>query len=84
MAKKYVDVSLAPLFLNENGCKMIKQMPAADVQEVIKCKDCKHCLKDFTWREAHLCMISSFARSVKLDDYCSYGAVKDGGNNDSR
>lgn len=34
MSSKYVDVSLAPLYLNEVGCKMIQRMPLADVQEV--------------------------------------------------
>lgn len=34
MDKKYVDVSLAPYYLNDIACEQIKIMPPADVQEV--------------------------------------------------
>ena len=34
MAKKYIDVSLAPIYLNSEACEQIKYMPEADVQEV--------------------------------------------------
>lgn len=45
-----------------------------DAVEVVRCKDCKHCLKDNSERAMHLCVKSRLARSnVKLDDYCSYG-----------
>ena len=49
-------------------------IPAADVVEVVRCKDCKHLLQDLSEREAHLCMRNRFERvGVSLDDFCSYG-----------
>lgn len=56
-------------------------LPAADVQEVVRCKDCKHLLKDLSEREAHLCVRTPLANSVTLDSYCSYGERKDGESN---
>ena len=40
MAKKYIDVSLAPIYFNSEACEQIKYMPTSDVQEVIRCKNC--------------------------------------------
>lgn len=49
-------------------------LKVADVQEVVRCKDCKHLLQDLSEREAHLCMRNRFERvGVNLDDFCSYG-----------
>lgn len=57
----------------ESGVKvldMIKQEPAADVVEVVRCKDCKHrnpngwkCLRDNLWHN--------------MTDFCSYGERKE-------
>lgn len=50
--------------------KAIAQTPAADVVEVVRCKDCVHknpccfkCLRDNLWHDT--------------DDYCSYGKRKE-------
>ncbi len=50
--------------------KDVKSIPAADVVEVVRCKDCKH------WFQGDCCML----RLPLPDDYCSYGEKKDGVN----
>jgi len=49
--------------------------------DVVRCKDCKHCLLDLSGREAHLCMRMENGFPVrkrrKADDFCSYGERKD-------
>lgn len=52
---------------------MINEIPAADVVEVVRCKDCKH------WQDggfSSYCICDGFTHS---DDYCSYGERKDEG-----
>ncbi|MGN0608972.1 MAG: hypothetical protein ACI4J6_07180 [Oscillospiraceae bacterium] len=57
---------------------IIEAIPAADVVEVVRCKDCKYLLKDPSEREAHLCSRNGFIRGrVNLDDFCSYGERKE-------
>ena len=55
-------------------------VPAADVQEVVRCKDCKYLKADTLDQKAvYFCTQNVFARRrVRLDDYCSYGARMDG------
>lgn len=61
--------------------KYIKNFPAADVVEVVRCKDCKFhrevhyedegeppCIK-------HVCKL--YKRAMQLDDFCSYGERKE-------
>lgn len=50
----------------------LKEMPAADVVEVVRCRDCKHrnpygskCLRDNLWHDP--------------DGYCSYGERREQG-----
>ena len=53
-------------------------VPAADVVEVVRCEDCKHCLKEDEYEL--WCYGRGFpARLVRADDYCSYGADMRGG-----
>lgn len=55
-------------------------LPAADVQEVVRCKDCKYLKADTLDQKAvYFCTQNVFARRrVELDDYCSRGARMDG------
>ena len=69
----------------ESGVKvldMIKREPAADVVEVVRCKDCKH------WRHETDGMIDHYECAVfcgcygkgyltGADDFCSYGERKE-------
>lgn len=50
------------------------KLPAADVVEVVRCKDCKYNVG------AKKCLHpDSFFAVPKDDDFCSYGERKDGG-----
>lgn len=57
--------------------EMIGNLPAAEVVEVVRCKDCKRCYKHITKRHKQpmwICMrldLNSFC--VRPDDFCSYG-----------
>ena len=51
----------------------LKEAPAADVVEVVRCKDCKHLMFSDMYGEcsqAHMGI-------VRPDDFCSYGERKD-------
>ncbi len=63
----------------ESGVKvlnLIKQEPAADVVEVVRCKDCKH-RRENEILATELSWCRRFAESVKPNDFCSYGERKE-------
>ena len=98
MAKKYIDAEKLERHFenciceayNTNGVtedfeialKATKNQPAADVQEVVRCRDCKH-LFLAPRGNPHLCMRSYFSQPVTFEDYCSYGERKDGEENEN-
>lgn len=41
---------------------IINAQPAADVQEVVRCKNCKYLLRNLTGRNAQLCMQNFFKK----------------------
>lgn len=48
----------------------IQMQPTADVEEVVRCKDCKHCLTDdYTM----YCERATGLDQILPDDFCSYG-----------
>lgn len=53
----------------------LKEAPTADVVEVVRCKDCKHLIKDIFNRTA--CNRTFDMFGVLKDDFCSYGERKD-------
>lgn len=62
--------------IEEDFIAIIDDMPAADVVEVVRCKDCLYA----TERYGHLNCINgvSYRNSWnKPDDYCSYGERKE-------
>lgn len=64
----------------KNIKELINAIPAADVAEVVRCKDCKHyemgvCLKIYSDGNVH----QDAWQRRKPDDFCSYGDRKDGG-----
>lgn len=87
---KYIegDLSLCDNALSENapityGCKLglraalgyAQAIAAADVVEVVRCKDCKH------WNNGYCCgvpLVGDDASYVATEetDYCSYGCAK--------
>ena len=48
----------------------VKEIPAADVVEVVRCKDCKH------YRTSG-CTMDAYAFDVVEEGYCSYGERKE-------
>ena len=50
----------------------IKSAPAADVVEVVRCKDCKHHLEGVCYNLHHIYTL------VEPNHYCGYGAKMDG------
>lgn len=54
----------------------LEQEPAADVVEVVRCKDCKYCDPDNRHFDHY--MVTVFPVSREYNDFCSYGERKDG------
>ena len=50
--------------------KDILAIPAADVVEVVRCKDCKH-------RGTNDCALDTYLYDVVEDGFCSYGERRD-------
>lgn len=89
MAKKYIDAEKLERHFenciceayNTNGVtedfeialKATKNQPAADVQEVVRCKDCKH---------NGYCTVQDYVM-FKDDNYCSRGIRTDGEENEN-
>lgn len=63
--------------------RCIAEAPAVDAVEVVRCRECKHCLVDLSGREAHLCMRMEngwpLRRRRNADDFCSFGERKEHG-----
>ena len=55
--------------------RMIDEMPAADVEAVVRCKDCKYANKErLPQGSKWFASCDHFnTHSVMADDYCSYG-----------
>lgn len=79
--------SMTALTRLERAYAEIREMPAADVAEVVRCRDCaKHyvvrgrdmCAKNASRLEDHLIGLSA----TLPDAFCSRGVRKDGGEND--
>lgn len=49
----------------------IINMPAADVVEVVRCQDCKHC--SYLFGKSPLCMNGTAWRSITANDFCAWG-----------
>ena len=60
---------------------VIKRLPAADVAEVVRCKDCKHKLRTVA-NGVVICREKHGMVRPSLDDFCSYGERREGGNGD--
>ena len=68
--KEFANEQLTPLIEN-----LIQKQPAADVAEVIRCKDCKHYVANYCTRDIRG-RTNMFYMSD--NDFCSYGKTKDG------
>lgn len=64
----------------KQALEILDEVPAADVEPVVRCKDCKHydigvCLKIYSDGNAH----AEAWQPRRPEDFCSYGERKDGG-----
>jgi hypothetical protein len=90
MAKKYIDaeqlkqtvetsMDMQDLYLPSHFFDVIDGIPAADVVEVCRCKDCKYgdTGTDEDGRQFYKCIGIHYG-GVSPTDYCNYGERKDG------
>ena len=68
--KQFAPEQLTPLIES-----LIQKQPAADVVEVVRCKDCKN-YELMKATNSHFC--NEFGGYVKDEDFCSRGAKMDG------
>lgn len=64
---------------------IIKAVPAADVAEVVRCRDCKYVrptVQACDGRQVGIWCYLRDADDIGEDDFCSQGERKDGGEND--
>ena len=60
--------------------EVIRSLPAADVVEVIRCGQCKHCVEHYdTDGNAPYWTCKEWDSGTDYDGYCHYGKRKDGG-----
>ena len=64
----------------ETDIELLDEIPAADVAEVVRCKDCKYV--NFTEHRDYLRYTKHCAFSFRPNDFCSYGEYQtnSGGN----
>lgn len=79
--KKHCEICLEEriCYRGKQNCAELKAfdlIPAADVQPVVRCKDCKYCLKadEFEYWCNGFCFP---ARLVNKEDFCSHGKARD-------
>ena len=54
-------------------CEDIRKIPAADVVEVVRCKDCAYYREETSYCLNPHCSSSFYGHRVKENHYCSYG-----------
>ena len=76
--------SMTALTRLERAYAEIRGMPAADVAEVVRCKDCKHKLRTVA-NGVVICREKHGIVRPSLDDFCSYGEYQTntGGSNNA-
>ena len=86
MPEEYISREEALMKLMQDGCsaknlQSISDMPAADVAEVVRCKDCEYVrptINVHTGEQAGIWCALHDILNVSPDDYCSRGEKKGG------
>lgn len=60
----------------------LRDVPAADVAPVVRCKDCKYAYINSFSAASGVLFCSSSMKAMQQDDFCSYGERKDGDTDD--
>ena len=63
------------------GVKIINQFPTVNAVPVVRCRECKHWLKDVTVCSGFVGRCDFANYMVGAEGYCSYGERKDGDGN---
>ena len=71
-----------PLYKHEDIMRVLSEAPEADVVEVVRCKDCKHCeviypFKHIGMEAVERLYCKSDNKSRMATDICSYGERKE-------
>lgn len=72
---RYIDFYLIGELVDSHGnvhYEDLKNLPTADVVEVVRCKDCKHWSKEFK-----ACYMHDFCEIFQSDYYCASGERKE-------
>jgi hypothetical protein len=69
--------SMTALTRLERAYAEIREMPAADVAEVVRCKGCKYGVYDSKPNGAMVCLRTNDGFWRKETDFCSYGERRD-------
>lgn len=85
---EYIKKEAVKRLINNNFSGLlaaIDSIPAADVAPVVRCKDCKHFNHKHMECENEAVSTdheggAQYSLNFWLDDFCSYGERKDGGN----
>lgn len=62
------------IFGIESVMEYVENLPAADVAEVVRCRECKHYKPEEYFSP---CVLPQGLECAKPDDYCSYGQRKE-------
>ena len=74
---RLVNADMAPIYLNEAACEQIKNMPAVDAVEVVRCCDCEQWFENKE-DENHNGFCFLHSAWLRPYDVCSYGERKEG------
>ena len=81
------DDNLAQTVIDNNDVQWclseLQDMLAADMEPVVRCKDCKYGLYDSKQNGAMICLRTNNSFWRKETDFCSYGERREGGNDDA-
>lgn len=70
---RYVNMNLAPIYLNETACGQIKFMPTEDVAPVVRCED--YIFSGFADKYENRCCERT-GEEIQQNDFCSRGEKK--------
>ena len=72
-----VSINHPEYLIKDDALHIIDSFPAADVAEVVRCRECKYHEDTSVTEYEHCCLIG---KTVRHDDFCSYGERKEGAN----
>ena len=74
-----VSINHPEYLMRDDALHVIDSIPAADVVEVVRCRECKHCDPENYHCDHPMGTAAPLRR--KPDDFCSYGELKEGADN---